>query len=118
MAAPFFRLFLFCIAFGSPLLRAAPEARPSAGHLVINVRDLGAIGDGRIHSVSEWLSSGKFSNLRAIQRTYPFVDDTAWTIDEVAFEQARLSLPAEGGTIYLPAGHYVAGRHGWRILAR
>jgi hypothetical protein len=97
-------------------LRLAPEAPSPTGTSIINVRDLGAIADGKVHSVSEWLSSGKFSNLRALQRTYPFVDNTAWTIDEVAFEQARLSLPAEGGTIHLPAGHYVAGRHGWRIL--
>ncbi len=82
---------------------------------VLNVRDFGAIGDGQLHRVSEWIQTGRFSSLHALRRAYPFVDDARWTIDEVAFELAKRALPATGGTIHFPAGHYVSGRHSWRI---
>jgi hypothetical protein len=91
----------------------AAEMTPAG--VTLNVREYGAIGDGQAHPVSEWISAGKFSDLRALRRQYPFVDNLSWTIDEVAFESAKLALPANGGTLYFPAGHYIAGRHGWRI---
>jgi hypothetical protein len=83
--------------------------------VTVNVRDFGAIGDGRVHRVSEWLQSGRFFELRTLQLKYPFVDSLNWTIDEVAFVLAKQSLPARGGTIYFPAGHYVSGQYPWRI---
>ncbi len=87
----------------------------SAPVVVLNVRDFGAIGDGRVHRVSEWIEQRRFGSLRALRRAYPFVDDARWSIDEVAFELAKRALPPEGGTIHFPAGHYVTGRHSWRI---
>lgn len=79
------------------------------------MRDFGAIGDGQLHRVSEWVRTGRFGSLHALRRAYPFVDDERWTVDEVAFELAKRALPAGGGTIHFPAGHYVSGRHSWRI---
>lgn len=121
LPSPLFRLLSILlpavvVPLGAFPLRGADLLTDSTTAVVINVRDLGAIGDGQVHPVSEWLSSGKFANMRALRRVYPFVDDEKWTIDEVAFEQAKLDLPASGGTLYFPAGHYVAGRHGWRIF--
>ena len=94
---------------------AIPAAESALSGVVVNIRDFGAIGDGADHPVSEWINSGRLRNLRAIQKLHPFVDDLRWSIDEVAFEQAKRALPASGGTIYFPPGHYVAGRHGWRV---
>lgn len=93
---------------------APAEIRETAS-AALNVRDFGAIGDGRIHRVREWIESGRFSSERKLRAEHPFVDTLDWTIDEVAFEQAKRALPPSGGTIHFPVGHYVAGRHGWRI---
>ena len=93
-------------------LRGEPGATDS---VMLDVRDFGAIGDGQLHPVTEWVEKGRFGSLHALRRKYPFVDDARWSIDEVAFEAAKRGLPPEGGTIHFPAGHYVAGRHGWRI---
>jgi hypothetical protein len=105
-------------------VRAQTESAPAStdvqhpalsASVVLNVRDFGAIGDGTLHRVSEWIDRGRFGSWRALHRAYPFVDDERWTIDEVAFELAKQALPKEGGTIHFPAGHYVTGRHSWRI---
>ena len=104
-----------CAAPADSAKRGLPSKESSARAPVLNIRDLGAIGDGRLHRVSEWIESKRFRSLRAIQREYPFVDNLDWTIDEVAFEQAKRSLPESGGTIHFPAGHYVTGRREWRV---
>lgn len=108
------------LAFASmPGVRAAQPGDAAASvwrHApVLNVRDFGAIGDGKHHPISEWIDSGRFSSFRALRHAYPFVDDKRWTVDEVAFELAKRALPETGGTIHFPAGHYMTGRHSWRI---
>jgi hypothetical protein len=94
-------------------LEATAENQPGATSL--NVRDFGAIGDGGLHPVTEWIRDRRYPNLRALQKEFSFVDAEDWTIDEVAFERAKAALPAAGGTIHFPAGHYIAGHHGWQI---
>lgn len=80
------------------------------------MRDFGAIGDGKLHLVSEWKNeSGRPVSFRALRRKYEFVDSADWSVDELAFELAKRALPPEGGTIHFPAGHYVTGKHPWRI---
>lgn len=83
--------------------------------MVLNIRDFGAIGDGKIHRVSEWIATRRFRELRTLQGKMPFVDSLNWTVDEVAFALAKAALPPEGGTIHFPAGHYVTGQYPWRI---
>lgn len=83
--------------------------------MILNVRDFGAVGDGKVHRVREWVDQGRFGTLLGIQQRYPFVDSLDWTVDEVAFGQAKRALPAAGGTIHFPVGHYVTGRYPWRI---
>ena len=108
-----------------PVARAAGSA-PSTGHgplptvdrppsTELNLRPLGAIGDGQPHPVSEWIAAKKYKNLRDLQRDYPFVSSLEWSIDETVFQRALRDLPPAGGTIRIPAGRYVATAHGWRI---
>ena len=97
------------------LLLAVATAGRAADGVISDVRRFGAVGDGQLHRVSEWIDAGRFRNLRALQKQFPFVDSTDWSIDEVAFVLAKESLPPEGGTIHFPAGHYVSGRYPWRI---
>lgn len=92
---------------------------------VVNVKDYGAIGDGTLHTVAEWIPS-RYANLTALQVDYPFVTGTGYSIDLAAinkaillFSQSRLSptdTPPSGGTslsdwgmgkIYIPRGNYV-----------
>lgn len=105
------RLLVGLVVLTAAWLRADPPET-----VTVNVRDFGAIGDGAIHTVYQWVESGRYRSLRAIQQDFPFVDSLGWSIDEVAFERAKLALPPLGGTIHFPAGHYVAAKHSWRIL--
>jgi hypothetical protein len=97
----------------SPATAAASSATSTA--VVLNVRDFGAIGDGRVHLVREWIDQHRFSNLRQLKEKFPFVDDLDWSVDEVAFTAAKRALPANGGTIHFPVGHYIAARQSWQI---
>lgn len=54
----------------------------------ISVKDFGAIGDGTLHTVQEWVNSGKFSNLAAIQVDYPHVTALTDSIDWAAAQKA------------------------------
>lgn len=56
-------------------------------HDTINVKDYGAIGDGALHTLQEWINSGKFSNLLAIQMAYPNANDLTDSIDRVAIQK-------------------------------
>ncbi|WP_044891829.1 hypothetical protein [Opitutus terrae] len=105
-----------CAALGAGNAASAADLTPATTREVtLNVRDFGAIGDGQLHRVGEWIESRRFSSLRALQREFPFVDSPQWSIDEVAFEAAKRALPEDGGTIHFPVGHYVTGRFPWRI---
>jgi hypothetical protein len=85
-----------------------------------SIKDFGAIGDGTLHTVQEWITAGKFANLAAVQAVFPFVTATTDSIDWVALQGAIKSLPlntastgiltpkgfANGGCIYIPRGRY------------
>lgn len=90
-----------------------PADRPPSTEL--NLRALGAIGDGQPHPVSEWIAAKQYKNLGDIQRDYPFVTSLDWSADEAAFQRALHELPPEGGTIRIPPGRYIATVYGWRI---
>jgi len=87
----------------------------SVSSTVINVKDLGAIGDGNMHGVKEWIKNGRYASMRELRRACPFVQSDEWSVDEAAFELAKSKLPATGGTIYFPEGRYVAAHGSWTV---
>ncbi len=109
------------LGFGPQSLAAPALSMPPVGvaepapAAEVNLRTFGAIGDGQPHPVSEWIAAGKYKNLRALQRDYPFVDSLEWSADEAAFQRALRELPPAGGTVRIPPGRYVATAYGWRI---
>ncbi|HEX2101653.1 MAG TPA: hypothetical protein VHF69_13355, partial [Candidatus Synoicihabitans sp.] len=99
---------LLVLGLGSgPLLRSTE----------IDLRECGAIGDGTVHLAADvWVGRGrKFKSFEALVREYPFVKSRAWTVDEIAWRVALDALPSEGGTIRVPAGHYVARAGSWVV---
>lgn len=64
----------------------------------ISVKDFGAIGDGTVHTVQEWINSGKYANLAAIQLKYPHVVSVTDTIDWAAC-QAAINYVGKGGDV-------------------
>lgn len=69
--------------------------------------DYGAIADGTLHTVQEWVTSGRFSGLAAIQVAYPHV--TALT-DSIDWAAVQAALNKVGGSVYCRAGVYVSNR--------
>jgi hypothetical protein len=117
------RVLLLLVGIASPLVLAQtktahdqPDAPSANAAVTLDVRNFGAIGDGTVHPIAEWKDArGRRLSFRELRRKHPFVDDADWSVDELAFELAKRALPPEGGTIHFPAGHYVTGKHPWRI---
>jgi len=83
----------------------------------VNIKDYGAIGDGTLHTVAEWIPS-RYANLAALQVDYPFVTGTGYSIDLAAVNAAllhlsgtRISPPGKTswglGQIFVPRGKYL-----------
>ena len=68
----------------------------------VSVKDFGAIGDGTIHTIQEWIDSGKFSGISAVQVAYPHVTSASQSIDWAAIQTAI----ATGRSIFIPKGDY------------
>lgn len=76
----------------------------------ISVLDFGAIGDGTLHTVQEWITGplARYANLAAVQADYPHVTATTEAIDMVAI-QAAINASIYGGLrrkVLIPAGVY------------
>ncbi len=98
-----------CVALHANPLRSKES-------VVINVKNIGATGDGRVHLVREWIDQGRFLSMRDLQRACPVIQSADWSVDEAAFELAKAQLPLEGGTIYFPEGRYVAAHRSWTVM--
>jgi hypothetical protein len=83
----------------------------------VSVKDFGAIGDGTLHTVAEWIPS-RYASLAALQVDYPFVTGTGYSIDLAAINAAlaylsgtRISPPGLAswglGEIFVPRGKYM-----------
>ncbi|AHY26817.1 putative tail fiber [Acinetobacter phage vB_AbaP_Acibel007] len=72
----------------------------------INIKDYGAIGDGTLHTLQEWVTSGRFSNLLAIQMVFPnataLTDSIDWLVTDYCLGLRKC--------IYAPRGTYVFNR--------
>lgn len=81
----------------------------------VSVKDFGAIGDGTLHTVAEWISPGalaKYSSLAQLQVDYPHVTNTTDSIDW-ASTQAAINAATKGAlgfSVYMPAGTYLLNR--------
>jgi len=76
------------------------------------VNDFGAIGDGTLHTVAEWIGAGKrFANLAALQVVYPHVTATTDSIDWAAIQAALNSITGYFGTaVLVQDAQYVINR--------
>ena len=70
-----------------------------------NIKDWGAIGDGVYHPLQEWVDSGKFSSLTAIQMVYPKAVSLSQSIDQLA-TQACLDAN-KGRNVQASKGRYI-----------
>jgi hypothetical protein len=94
----------------------------------LNIKNLGAVGDGTLHTVAEWFDSSNtnfrgYANLAAVQVDYPFVTGSGYSSDLAAINKALLTLsqqrqspPAAGGLsltgwgmgeVFIPRGKYI-----------
>lgn len=84
----------------------------------LNVRSFGAIGDGTLHTLQEWVDGGKFANLTEIKAAYDFANSLTDSIDYVVIAQVfknantkvRTGLVStiknSGACVYIPNGSY------------
>jgi hypothetical protein len=116
------------IAYAYPTNGAATRTAQAKFSEVLSIKDFGAIGDGTLHTVSEWYTPASpqyrgYANLAAVQVDYPFVTSGAYSADLAAinkailtYSSARINPPSAGGPsltgwglgrIYVPRGVYV-----------
>lgn len=69
----------------------------------VSIKDFGAIGDGTLHTLQEWVDSGKFGGLAAIQAAFPFVTSLSQSIDWCATQYCVKNSP----NVFCPKGNYV-----------
>lgn len=115
-------------SYNYPTTGAATRTAQNKFSEVLSIKDFGAVGDGTLHTVSEWYTPASpyyrgYASLAAVQVHYPFVTSGTYSSDLAAFNKAimtyslsRVSPPAAGGTsltgwgmgrIYIPRGVYV-----------
>lgn len=74
----------------------------------IHIKDFGAIGDGTLHTVQEWIDGGRFSNLTAVQFAFPHVTSTGDSIDWAALQGAIDFVSSRGGgSVDCASSHYI-----------
>lgn len=69
----------------------------------VSIKDFGAIGDGTLHTLQEWVDSGKFSGLTEIQVVMPFVTSLTQSIDWAVTQYCLINFK----NILMPKGKYV-----------
>jgi hypothetical protein len=75
----------------------------------IHIKDFGAISDGTLHTLTEWVVSGLYTSLANIQEDYPFVTSLTESIDYVAI-QAAINYVADKKQTVLLTGTSVINR--------
>lgn len=83
----------------------------------VSVADFGAIGDGTLHTVQEWIipgALGRYASLAALQVDYPHVTATTDSIDWAAFQAAMaasVKVRVPKATYHLNKGLTVSQRY-------
>jgi len=89
---------------------AGAVARTAEAKLLetVSVTDFGAVGDGTLHTVAEWIvpgALGRYANLSALQVDYPHVTGTDDPIDWAAIQSAINYAASIGSrTVFFPKG--------------
>lgn len=103
----------------SGIIDASGKTQQELNIINHNIKMYGAIGDGTLHKVREWLESGKYSSLQHIQIKYPHVTSLDDSIDWAATQKLINSLPysntstlspesgCNGGIVRAPRGKYI-----------
>lgn len=69
----------------------------------VSIKDFGAIGDGTLHTLQEWVTAGKFKDLADIKSKFNFVTSLNQSIDWCATQYAVFNY----SSVYCPKGKYV-----------
>ncbi|WP_374651079.1 hypothetical protein [Rhizorhabdus sp.] len=86
-----------------------------------NIRRYGAIGDGTLHTVAEWLppsTNARYATLTALQGDYPHVTSTGDSVDWAAAQLVLNKIKARGdvpgyrtrGCMKVPRGDFIINR--------
>lgn len=68
----------------------------------VSVKDFGAIGDGTLHTVAEWIPS-RYASLAAVQVDYPHVTSTSDSIDWAAAQKhIAIVESAKRSSLFIP----------------
>ena len=77
---------------------------------ILSVKDFGAIGDGKLHTLQEWVTNKKFGSLTQIQAVYPKAQSLEDSIDWLAIQTACDVADKTGAGVLVPAARYVLNR--------
>ncbi|WP_288399486.1 hypothetical protein [uncultured Acinetobacter sp.] len=70
---------------------------------IISALDFGAVGDGQLHTVQEWIDVGLFTGLSNIQASYPHVTSLSDSVDWAAtIKGINYLLQRGGGSLNFP----------------
>lgn len=69
----------------------------------VSIKDFGAIGDGTLHTLQEWVTAGEFKDLADIKTKFSFVTSLEQSIDWCATQYAVFNY----SSVYCPKGKYV-----------
>lgn len=75
-------------------------------HELASVKDGGAIGDGNLHTLQEWIDTGKYQSLSDIQKNYPTAAALTDSIDSVVIQTWVDNFKR----VYIPSGIYVCNK--------
>lgn len=64
----------------------------------------GAIRDGTLHTAAEWVATGKYANLLAVQAVYPFCTSLDESIDYLALQKCVQLAAFTGDVVLYPRG--------------
>ena len=74
-----------------------------------DIKDFGAVSDGVLHTLQEWVDAGKFSNLTAIQMVYENATSLTDSIDSVVIQKFIDDLPYSPESTHMPKGYMNGG---------
>ncbi|TCB47350.1 hypothetical protein E0H80_16270 [Acinetobacter sp. ANC 4779] len=79
------------IADGDKTQHQINEIQAKKNNETVSIKDFGAIGDGTLHTLQEWVTAGKYKDLAAIKSKFSFVTSLSQSIDWCATQYAVLN---------------------------